>query len=146
MKQILLVIFGLLGLILGYFYLRHPLGEKVIIGGHTIQVEVAVTNSQKEKGLGGRESLAPDRGMLFVYPNRDRYGFWMKDMRFPLDYIWIDGTTIVDLSQHVPAPKTAGEPPIELSPKVPVDKVLEVNAGVIEKLGIKIGDAVKFSD
>lgn len=146
MKKYIYPLIALLVLGMGYFYLRHPLGEKVSINGHVLNVEVAVTETAKEKGLGDRDSLAPDAGMLFVYQNKDRYGYWMKGMRFPLDYIWINGNEVVDLSPNIPAPATATEAPVELSPKVPVDKVLEVNAGVIAKLGVKIGDTVKFSN
>lgn len=139
MKKIIILFSVIFLLFIFYFYLRHPLGEKVIVRGHTIHVEVAVTESEKEKGLGNRDRLAADAGMLFVYQNRDRYGFWMKDMRFPLDFIWIDDNTIVDLSPNIPVPYT-------LAPKVPVNKVLEVNAGTIATLGLTIGDTVKFTN
>ncbi len=142
-----IIIFAIAILFLtAYFYFGHPLGEKVIIKGHTLKVEVAVTNAEKQKGLGDRDVLAHDAGMLFVYQNKDRYGFWMKGMRFPLDYIWIDGNQVVDLSENVPAPATSDTPPVELAPKVPVDKVLEVNAGVIREAGIRIGDTVTFTN
>jgi len=128
-----------------YFYQRHPLGAKVIINGYTFNVEMAVTEFEKQKGLGGRDSLPANSGMLFIYQNKDRYGFWMKDMRFGLDYIWIEDNTVVDLSQHIPAPNV-GERPVELVPRVPVNKVLEVNTGTIASYGIRIGDPVQFTD
>jgi uncharacterized membrane protein (UPF0127 family) len=144
MKRILFIVIIIFLLCAGYFYFRHPLGEKIILNGHTLNLTLAVTDSEKELGLGYRDSLAPDSGMLFVYQNRDRYGFWMKGMRFPLDYIWINGTTIVDLSENIPAPKTPEERPVQLSPVAPVDKILEVNAGTIARLGLHIGDTVRF--
>lgn len=146
MNKIVIGILVVIAIIMGYFYFRHPLGEKVIINGHTIQVEVAVTDAEKLKGLGDRDSLAPGTGMLFVYQNKDRYGYWMKGMRFPLDYIWINGNQVVDMTPDVPAPKTPGEAPVELAPKVPVDKVLEVNAGDINRYGVVVGETVQFSD
>ncbi len=146
MKKFLLA--GIIALVVvsAWYYIRQPLGKKAIINGHTIRLEVAVTSAEKEKGLGDRDSLASDSGMLFVYPHKDRYGFWMKGMRFPLDFIWIDGTTVVDLSEQVPAPSTDTKQPVSLAPKVPVDKVLEVNAGTISRLGVKVGDMVKFTN
>lgn len=129
-----------------WFYTRHPLGLKAIINGHPIRLELALTSSEKERGLGYRDTLATDSGMLFVYQNKDRYGFWMKGMRFPLDFIWIDGNRVVELSEHIPAPKTDTSRPVEVSPRVPVDKVLEVNAGVIQKLGVRVGDIIQFID
>lgn len=146
MTKLLIGILGIIAVITGYYYFRHPPGEKVLINGHIFTVEVAVTDAQKQKGLGDRDSLAPDHGMLFVYQTQDRYGYWMKGMRFPLDYIWIADKTIVDLSPDIPAPKTSNDQPVTLTPANPVDKVLEVNAGTIAKYGIKTGDTVVFSD
>lgn len=146
MKKIFILGFGALVIFGAWFYLKHPLGQKVILNGHTFYVEVAVTPADKEKGLGARNSIAPDHGMLFIYQNKDRYGYWMKGMRFPLDYIWLDGNRIVDLTPDVPAPATPTEAPVELAPKSPVDKVLEVNAGVIAQTGIKVGDIVQFQN
>lgn len=136
-----------IGLLFGiYYYFRNPPGTKAVINGRTITLELAVTNAEKEKGLGYRDSLPADRGMLFVYQNRGRYGFWMKGMRFPLDFIWIDGNKIVDVSENIPAPANGTERPAELSPAAPVDKVLEVNAGVISQFNIRVGDTVKFTN
>ena len=146
MTKYIIIFLALLALIMGYFYFKHPLGEKVIIDGHTIDVEVSVTEAEKEKGLGYRKSLAPNAGMLFVYQTKDRYGYWMKGMEFPLDYIWILDNTIVDLSPNIPAPATPDQQPVSLAPKTAVNKVLEVNAGLIATDGIKIGDTVKFTN
>jgi uncharacterized membrane protein (UPF0127 family) len=68
----------------------------------------------------------------------------MKDMKFPLDMIWIYQDTIIDISQNVPVP-TAGQNILTLpqfQPKSPVDKVLEIDAGLSAKYGFKIGDKV----
>ena len=146
MTKYIIIFLALLAIFMGYFYFKHPLGEKVIIDGHTINVEVSVTEAEKERGLGYRKSLAPDAGMLFVYETHDRYGYWMKGMEFPLDYIWILDNTVVDLSPNIPAPATPEEAPVSLAPKQQLIKSLEVNAGLIAKDGIKIGDTVKFSN
>jgi len=146
MTKYIIIFLALLAIFMNYFYFKHPLGEKVIIDGHTINVEVSVTEAEKEKGLGYRSSLAPNAGMLFVYQTKDRYGYWMKGMEFPLDYIWILDNTVVDLSPNIPAPATPDQQPVSLAPKTAVNKVLEVNAGLIAKDGIKIGDTVKFTN
>jgi hypothetical protein len=138
MKKILFIGVATLLLFTAYYYMSHPIGKKAVIRGHVIRLEVAVTETEKEKGLGYRDTLPQDAGMLFIYQNRDRYGFWMKGMRFPLDFVWINGNTIVDLTEKVATDAPA------FAPHVPVDKVLEVNAGVIESLGIHIGDPVQF--
>ncbi len=146
MKRFLLFITALIVIFTVFFYIKHPLGAKVRIGNNVIPVEVAVTNTEKEKGLGDRDSLAPSSGMLFVYDHKEPYVYWMKGMRFPLDFIWLDGNIVVDLTANVPSPTTASEEPVRVHPQVAVDKVLEVNAGVIQKLGIKTGDTVFFTN
>ena len=138
MKKIFVVIAAALFLFTLSYYIRHPVVKKAIINGHEIRLLLAVTDSEKQKGLGYRDSLPINSGMLFVYQNKDRYGFWMKGMRFPLDFVWINGNTIVDLTEKVATDAPA------FAPHVPVDKVLEVNADVIESLGIHIGDPVQF--
>lgn len=140
MKKIFIIFLISLLLFTLCYYFRHPIGETVIINGHQIHVELAVTEAEKEKGLGYRDSLAPNSGMLFVYDHPERYGFWMKGMRFPLDYIWVNGNKVADLTQNVSVSAPA------FSPHVPADKVLEVNAGVINRFGIKIGDLVQLSN
>lgn len=146
MKKILSIFVAALFLFTLYYYVRHPIGTKALINGHTIRLSLAITGTEKEKGLGYRDSLPSDAGMLFVYQHKDRYGFWMKGMRFPLDFIWIDGTKVVGLSQNIPAPANESSEPVSVAPKEPVDKVLEVNAGVIESLGIRVGDPVRFTN
>jgi len=79
--------------------------------------------------------------MLFLFDKSGRYAFWMKDMKFPLDFIWIAGDKVVDIDENIP-PDYSGT----LKPETPVDKVLEINAGVCEKYGIKKGDEVRLRE
>ena len=130
--------------ITAWYYIRHPIGKRAIINGHEIRLELAVTDKEKEKGLGYRDSLPSDTGMLFVYGHPEKYGFWMKGMRFPLDFIWINGNTVTDISRNIPQPANDTAQPVSLAPAAPVDKVLEVNAGVIQSWGIRVGDLVQF--
>ncbi|MBI4100276.1 DUF192 domain-containing protein [Candidatus Microgenomates bacterium] len=117
-------------------------GKKVItMGKAKITVEIADTTEKKVKGLSGRPSLGQNEGMLFVFPQKSAYSFWMKDMKFPLDFIWINGSQVVDITKNVPYPQDSGQPPL-VSPKAVVDKVLEVNAGVADSSGIQIGDTI----
>ena len=80
--------------------------------------------------------------MLFVYTNKERFPFWMRNMHFPIDILWIDDRTIVDISKNVPASdKPVNQLPI-YHPTTPVDKVLELPAGTVDRVGIVIGDKV----
>jgi uncharacterized membrane protein (UPF0127 family) len=85
--------------------------------------------------------------MLFVFEQPGRFTFWMFEMQFPLDLVWISaGCAVVDLTQNAPPPQP-GQSPGDLpryQPAEPVQYVLEVNAGVIESAGIAVGDPVAF--
>ena len=108
----------------------------------TISAEVANSVSKKQKGLSGRNTLDNNSGMLFVFNTPDILKFWMVDMKFPLDFVWINGDKIVDVSQNIPAP-TANNPEIaRINPKTKADKVLEINAGKINELGINLGQTI----
>ena len=119
----------------------------VRIGGLRIDAELALTGEARSLGLGRRSSLAEGAGMLFVFREDGEEAFWMKEMGFPLDFVWISSDRkVVDLTQDV-APPAAGTPDSELPlyrPSHPVRYVLEVNAGVVRANGIGIGDVVTF--
>lgn len=118
--------------------------DVVEINGETIQVEIADTDRLRTQGLSGRESMSEDRGMLFTFPNPGTYGFWMKDMKFPLDFLWIMDNKIVQINENIPPPKE-GERPQTVVPESPIDKVLEVNAGFAGRHYIKVGDIVNLN-
>ncbi len=145
MKRIYIVAVLFVALCLGVYYVNHPLSSKVKIRGTVFTVDVAATEQQKELGLGGRDSMPLDHGMLFPYDHKEQYEYWMKGMHFPLDFLWIDGKTVADMTPDIPFP-TDGQPLRVVRPNVPVDKVLELNAGTIARLGIQVGDPVEFID
>lgn len=116
--------------------------RKVKISDAVIRVEIADTPEKREKGLSDRDSLPEDQGMLFVFPESDYHLFWMKNMRFGLDFIWLQGSKVVEITLRI-KPEDY-QPPNVMKPKEKVDKVLEVNAGTAEKLNIKVGDSVEF--
>lgn len=109
--------------------------------GQTIRVSVADTESARGQGLSGRAGLAADEGMLFVFPEDGEYAFWMKDMLFPIDILWIsaDGT-VVYMAENV-SPDTY---PQSFRPNAPARYVLELPAGYAEAHAVEIGDRVEF--
>ena len=118
--------------------------EGLSIDGATFNVEVASTSVEQTRGLSFRTSLGANDGMLFIFSTGATQTFWMKDMNFALDMIWISGNTVAGFSQNVPAPGPGTqlwELPIYSSP-ANVDKVLEVNAGTVAQYHIKVGDSV----
>lgn len=114
----------------------------VFVNNVPVRVEVADTIGKQTKGLGGRDSLPEDHGMIFPFSLPDTYSFIMRDMHFPLDIIWIRDGKIIDISHDVPAPKQGGVP-FSVMPKQPVNAVLEVNAGWTVKNKINIGDQLR---
>ena len=115
--------------------------KKITVGRTEVWVEIAKTPQQKERGLSGRDFLPENQGMIFVFEKPDFLGFWMKGMKFPLDFVWIKDNKVVEISENI-KPEDF-QPPRVLQLKIPVDKVLEVNAGFVKKYGIIIGDELR---
>lgn len=119
---------------------RPPTAE-VSVGITRLRAEVADTPERRERGLGGRERLAEGRALLFPFERAARHPFWMKDMRFDIDIVWIRGDRVVDL--HSAVPHDAPGPLRTYRPDVPADLVLEVPAGTAERHGWAAGDPVR---
>lgn len=111
----------------------------VTIGQTIIPVELATSTAALQKGLSGRISLDSQSGMLFIFAKPDKYRFWMPDMLFPLDIIWINDGKVVDISENV-SNKFDPTDPNFYTPSQPVQYVLEVNAGFAASKRIQIGD------
>ncbi|MBI2616899.1 DUF192 domain-containing protein [Candidatus Gottesmanbacteria bacterium] len=117
----------------------------VQVGSEVFTAWKADTDSLRMKGLSGKTSMPSNFGMLFLFPEANYHTFWMKDMKFPLDFIWIRNHIIVDLTQEVPPPVDKLETSLPTySPREVVNAVLEVNAGFVGQHGIRIGDAVNY--
>lgn len=105
--------------------------------------DVALTEEHRARGLMFQSGLAPDQGMLFVFDHEGDYPFWMKNMSFPIDIIWLDAQKqIVHLQANVPP--CAVEPCDVYDPNAKAKYVLEVGAGIAQKAGMKKGDTLRF--
>jgi uncharacterized membrane protein (UPF0127 family) len=104
-------------------------------------LQVVSTEAERAKGLGGRESMSADQGMLFVFDRPEAACFWMKDMRFSLDIMWLDaGKRVIHVARDV-SPQTY---PKSFCPPTPAKYVIELNAGEAAKSGITTGHTLKF--
>lgn len=113
----------------------------VLVGKSKFIVEVADDNSERAQGLSNRGKLNENAGMLFVFDRPERYGFWMKNMNFPLDIVWIGSDkTVIDIDANV-RPESF---PTMFTPDRPSQYVLEINGGLGEKLSLSVGDRVDF--
>ncbi len=124
--------------------------EIVELNGYQVEMELALTPSQREQGLMGRESLADDRGMLFVLPDREPYpaevSFWMKDCLIPIDLIFISREGIITAFHEMqpPEPGTADEDLILYPSRGKVQFAIELRGGLAGELGLAAGDEVKL--
>lgn len=106
---------------------------------HVFTVELALTPGQRSQGLMNRRTMAPDRGMLFSFGATRQVLMWMKNTYLPLDMLFIDaGGGIRSIRENA-------EPLSEaiIDSRVPVAYVLELNAGTVQKLGIRTGDRIE---
>ena len=119
-------------------------GPRAIIGAETIPVEVMRTKEEVARGLSGRAALTKGTGMLFLFEASGIYRFWMKDMKFPIDIIWLDKEKrVVHIVPRAP-PLQEGNPPVFYASEKPAQYVLEVNAGDAARFRITLGMRVDF--
>lgn len=115
-----------------------PMKSHATLGGLELVLELAQTPKQWEVGLSNRSDLGPIDGMLFLFNHHHIPVFWMKNMQFPIDIIWISDGEVVEITPNVPISTTDKLP--TYSPRVPINMVLETRAGWATENNIQIGD------
>ena len=118
---------------------------KIKLAGQVIQVDIASNESTRQLGLGGRQAMQENQGMWFVFDQSRIYTFWMKDMQFPIDIIWINSGKVVDITAN--AAVQPGATDIDLvrySPSSSASRVLELNSGWASRHGLQVGDLVQY--
>lgn len=129
----------LIFLIVGILFFGHKYFKVVSVNGKIFITELALTPKEQEKGLGERKDLCERCAMLFYFKTKDIYLFWMKDMNFDLDIIWILDNEIAYIEKNVSHQSLE-----KIDPKIKADKVFEINAGLSEKFNFKIGDRINI--
>jgi uncharacterized protein len=142
-----LVVFVFLLLSL-FFYLEKEKGsiegreiKQIFVEENELSVWTAKNAREYSQGLSGVQDLKEVDGMLFIFPEPNIPYFWMKDMNFPLDIIWINKEMIIKGVEHSVLPESYPE---KFEPKTPIKYVLEVRGGWVERAGVEIGDTVYF--
>lgn len=114
--------------------------REVRIGENIFQAEIVNTPAERSQGLSGREELCENCAILFIFNEKGLHSFWMKEMNFDLDMIWIDENEVVHIAKNASHKKE-----LEIiKPEREANKVLEINAGLSDKFGIKVGDKMEF--
>jgi uncharacterized membrane protein (UPF0127 family) len=114
---------------------HHQEEVKLKIGEKTYTTEVSVTKEAREKGLSGRAELCRGCAMLFVFDAPSQYGFWMKDMQFPIDILWLRDGRIVHKESNV-----SPDDQRILKPTEAADSVLEISPDE----SVQVGERVDF--
>lgn len=111
--------------------------------GYAITAELAVTDEERQLGLMYRKKINPDQGMLLVFERENFYSIWMKNMKIPLDLLWLDKEKrIVHIERNVPPCKE--DPCPSYSSRFPAMYVLEIKAGSVDEHKLKMYDRVDF--
>ncbi|MDE2213218.1 MAG: DUF192 domain-containing protein [Patescibacteria group bacterium] len=145
MRYVIAILIGI-ALLLALVYVLVPrmapltmTTTEITIASTTIQVDIASTTAERVQGLSGYQSLAAGQGMLFIFQQSGSWGFWMKDMNFPLDIIWLgDKGEVITVDSGL-APATYPE---VFYPSAPSRFVLEVPAGFAASHGIVPGTSM----
>jgi uncharacterized membrane protein (UPF0127 family) len=145
MNKILYLFIFILAVSSSLFLINRQNKPMILINNSiAVNIELAETQSVQAKGLSGREGLAENNGMLFIYSNYALRSFWMKNMNFPIDIIWIRDDKIAGFNENL---QPEGDSPTnKYQSPVPVNYVLEVPAGFIKKHGIRVGDMVELKN
>lgn len=120
------------------------LKAKVSVVGLQLSAEIPTTRELMAKGLAVKNELRDNESMLFVYEEPSRHSFWMKDMRFPIDIIWIDSNgRIVHIEENLePCPLAPICP--SYAPNADSQYVLETASGFAQRHNIGLGTYIKF--
>jgi uncharacterized membrane protein (UPF0127 family) len=109
--------------------------------GQTINAQAAKTEAEREQGLSGKACLGTNQGMLFVFDKPAGYSFWMKDMKFSIDILWIGEDKKIVYEKDNLSPDTY---PNSFTNPTPAKYVLEIAAGQADRLGLQPGTQLYY--
>ena len=148
MKKHSLIVGMILVLLMGIIVWFVVLSKKptAIINGQSFTLYVAKTQKEKEIGLSKYNKLPQNMGMIFIFDKPGSYNFWMRNMKFPIDILFIKDGLTTTIYRNAEKPKDQNQNLFVYQPKFPIDKVLEISAGLSEKYNIKEGNTIKFKN
>jgi uncharacterized protein len=116
----------------------------ITINGFELTADLALTNEQKEKGLSVKDKLKESEAMLFIFEESAQHSFWMKDVKFPIDIIWLDSDGKVGHIEQNLQPCVSVLICISYSPDIDSQYVLETVAGFTQRRNISVGTDIDF--
>lgn len=133
----------LVAVVMSYIVTNFQPKTDLRLGSSVFNVRLANTEATRQQGLSGVEKLGAMDGLLLVYQGEDYWGIWMKDMKIPLDIIWLNNEkkVIYIVTDALPILGTSKT----FTPANPARYVLEVPLGTVKKAAIKIGDTATFT-
>ena len=150
MNKIIIIIGLLLVVIAAVVYYQFSMNKQmqtdneITINDHAFFVETVSDPQAQQIGLTKYNSIKEDQGMLFIFEQPGDYGFWMKNMQFPIDILFINNDTIVTIVSNAEPAAADAENPTIYHADAPIDKVLEITAGLAEKYELKRGDKIQL--
>jgi uncharacterized membrane protein (UPF0127 family) len=109
--------------------------------GTEFTAQIADNDPLRELGLSYRDSLDDNSAMLFVFEKPSVYKFWMKDMKFPIDMIWLDeNKEVIHIEKDV-KPETFPE---SFGPNKNAKYIIEIKANRVDQIGLSVGDILEF--
>ncbi len=140
-SKIIIVSSGIIGAVLAilvYMTTSPGSSEDFVLNGLPIKLEIASSPVKQYQGLSDRVELCSECGMIFPYQTAEVRTFVMRRMNFPLDIVWINNNKVVGISENLSPEQTGPYKPY--ASLVPVDTVLEINAGQAKKYNLRIGE------
>ena len=143
-----IVIILFIAIVASMFFVAKPVSAvrgdmEIKIGDTRITAQVAHTEAEREKGLGGIDALYEHDGMFFIFDGPVFPSFWMKDMKIPIDIVWISGGKVIGFEENVDPEIGVTELNLKLyKPSDFVNNVLELRAGAVRAFHINKGDEV----
>lgn len=110
----------------------------IVINGQKIKVEIIKSGNKTKNGLEIKKALAANSGKLFLFQKKGDYAFNTKDLKFPIDLVFISGNQVIGVIKNLRLPDGNDYAP-EYFPSEPIDKALSLKSGEAEKFGIKRG-------
>ncbi len=118
--------------------------QNICFREYCFEVELAIAEEERAYGLMFKEHLGQNKGMLFIFPREEKHGFWMKNTLIPLDIIWLNKNSEVVFINKKTQPCADGRQCEVVNPNKKALYVLEINAGLADEIGLKIGNKAFF--